>query len=82
MYVSFFDALIQGSSILLPSKRLETVRLDNASLVLFTGFYFIEVVAAPRPGLLNWIYDRLEDMHPNSTHENKRQIRWSKESVA
>lgn len=67
MYVSFFDALIQGPLILLPSKRLETVQLDNASR---PGYYFIEVVAAPKPRLLNWIYDRSEDMHPDYAHRN------------
>lgn len=57
MYVSFFDALVQGPSILLPSKRLKAVPLDNGtSPVLFMGFYSIEVVAAPtRPGFLNWV---------------------------
>jgi hypothetical protein len=54
MYVSFFVALVQESSILLPSKRLKAVPLGNAELL----FHSIEVVAAPtRPGLPNWVYD-------------------------
>jgi hypothetical protein len=51
------------------SERLKAAPLDNATgPVLFTGFYAIEVVAAPtRPGLLKWIYDCLEDIHPNTS---------------
>ena len=54
------------------SKRLKAVSLDNAtSPLLFTGFYSIEVVAAlTRPGLLNWVYDCLEDTHSNTSHHS------------
>jgi len=56
--------------------RLKAVSLDNStSPLLFTGFYSIEVVAAlTRPGLLNWVYDCLEDTHPNISHHSTDRV--------
>jgi hypothetical protein len=75
MYVSFF-ALVQGPSILLPSKRLKAVPLNAG------GFYSIEVVAAPtRPGLLNWVYDCLEDIHLSSLDRSGSQRKVLRKSI-